>query len=156
LTADTKVWAIACKDGYEPSETFMTKYLGTTCVGDLYATTQTELDAFSRCREIAGSLRISGDTVIDLTPLNDLRLVEGTLSLSGTSVEEWVAPSTLTSVRWLTISGASYLRHVGGFSGLTQFVNGGFSLRGNPELTTFDALQRVTAIDGMLDISRNA
>ena len=156
LTADTKVWAIACKDGYEPSETSMTKYLGTTCVGDLYATTQAELDALSRCREIAGSLMISGDTVTDLTPLNNLRRVERTLALSGTHVEEWVAPSTLTSVRWLDIWHTRYLRHVGGFSGLTQFTNGGVTVRDNAELTTFDALHGVTTIDGSLDISQNA
>jgi hypothetical protein len=51
--------------------------------GDVRAETQEQVDALAGCEEIGGFLHIEGAAPLDLTPLNALRFVHGTLSLFG-------------------------------------------------------------------------
>ena len=98
------------------------------CPGNLTLSTQAEVDA-SKCREVGGSLTISGEDIVDLGPLSRLRTIGSYLSISDNTA--------LTNV-------------VDAFPSLTA-VGGGIFVYYNPNLVIFSGLDALPETGDNID-----
>lgn len=132
--------------------------------GDVTVTNQAELDALLGCEEIRGALSVRIFEGTDLTPLADLRAVDGNLTLgeilplsdgfSVAAIEAW----RLELQRVLAIAEAGWLTSLAGVESIER--TGGLSLNyiGAPSLEAFESLRLVNGgvegeISGSLSIS---
>jgi len=102
------------------------------CPGNLTLSTQAEVDAF-QCREISGSLTISGEDIVDLGPLSRLQTIGSYLSISDNT--------TLTHV-------------VDAFPSLTT-VGGGIFVYYNPNLVVFSGFDALPETGDNIDFWYN-
>jgi hypothetical protein len=102
------------------------------CPGNLTLSTQAEVDAF-KCREVSGSLTISGEDIVDLGPLSRLQTIGSYLSISDNTA--------LTSV-------------VDAFPSLTT-VGGGIFVYYNPDLVKFSAFDALPETGDNIDFWYN-
>ncbi len=102
------------------------------CPGNLTLSTQAEVDAF-KCREVSGSLTISGEDIVDLGPLSRLQTIGDYLSISDNT--------ELTSV-------------VDAFPGLTT-VGGGIFVYDNPNLVVFSGFDALPETGDNIDFWYN-
>ncbi|MBT8055068.1 MAG: hypothetical protein HKO99_14085 [Xanthomonadales bacterium] len=98
------------------------------CPGNLTLSTQAEVDAF-KCREVGGSLTISGEDIVDLGPLARLRTIGRYLSISDNTALNSVVDAfpSLTTVGW------------------------GISVYYNPNLVTFSGFDALPATGDNID-----
>ena len=118
---------------------------------------QSDVDAFpSSCREVAGSLRISGTDIVDLTPLAGLTTVGGSLV-----IEVNHSLATLSGVGNIAVVGRSVtiyqnkqLTSVDGLSSLNQ-VGEDLTIRSNYRIENLDSLSGLETIGRMVTVEDN-
>lgn len=131
--------------------------------GDVHVKNQAELDALLGCEEIRGGLRIDVFEDTDLTPLGELRAIEGDLTIGGfpdvptpetqESFEAWELEvervKAIAEANWLpSLAGVESLERVGGLR--LAYISA-------PSLDTFESLRLVsgsinTSVPGQLAI----
>ncbi len=96
------------------------------CVGNFVLSTQAEVDAFD-CSELEGNLTISGENITDLSGLQGLTRVKGSLNISRNNqltnlagLENLQSVASLLRIevnpRLRNLNGLAQLRHVGGMT----------------------------------------
>jgi hypothetical protein len=134
--------------------------VGSTCAesviveGDVRVKNQAELDALLGCEEIRGGLRIDVFEDTDLTPLGELKAIDGVLIIGGfpdppisqpqEAFEAWL----LENERFKAIAEANWLPSLAGVESLERI--GGLSLLhiSAPSLDAFESLRLVTGSGG--------
>ncbi len=124
------------------------------CGGDIVLGTQAEVDAFnSTCTTWVGSITIRGTDIIDLTPLQNLEIITGDLSLqSAPNLSSLVGLNHLTSANRIILDNTG-LFNIVALNNLTQTTQFVTSL--NPNLTSLDGLQGITSLSQALVISES-
>ncbi|WP_394830196.1 chitobiase/beta-hexosaminidase C-terminal domain-containing protein [Pendulispora rubella] len=124
--------AIACKDKYAASEVVTVRDTA-ACKGNFTASTSSQLDALSGCREITGNLTIEGRGIWNLAALGSLERVGGSLTVS-------------------------YTRELESLAGLQKLasVGGDLAIQGNYRLGSVAALESLYAVGGALRVEYNA
>lgn len=148
--------------------------------GYVLLSTQEEVNAFAidypNCTELFAMLEINGNSIIDLTPLNNLTSINSSFKIESTQVTSLAglnnlehvsgffiikynnqltslsALSNLTTAE-LTISYNNSLTSLSGLDNLNY--SSGLIITDNPELTSLSALSSLTSINGNVLIARN-
>lgn len=108
------------------------------------------------CDTVTGELSVSGNDIVDLSPLSALTSVGGYLRISFNEVlTNLDGLSALTSVGGFAISTNTALTNLDGLSALTR-VDGYFSIGDNTALIDLDGLSALTSVAGQLSIGNNA
>jgi len=114
--------------------------------GDLNATHVKSFHGLTELRAVGGNLtiydigtggRLEGPPVLET--------VGGEFGLYSTLATEWIGPSTLSKVGGLTVYASSTLRHIGGFSSLTEI--GTLWITDLAQLTAFDDMPALTTVE---------
>uniref|UniRef100_UPI004049B43A LamG-like jellyroll fold domain-containing protein n=1 Tax=Flavobacterium sp. TaxID=239 RepID=UPI004049B43A len=117
-----------------------------TCpTGNVTLTTQAEVDALATCTIINGNLTINATSVLDLTPLNNIVTINGSLQinqLQNTGSATWF--QNLNSISGNIVINGSQLSQLSGFSNITN-VSGQIQLINNSNLTTLNAFGSVVS-----------
>jgi len=126
----------------------------TVCSGRFFVVGQSQLEPFRPCNIIQGLLNIRdpnvlGDDVVDLSPLNNLRYVEGDVFINATTELRNVRGlENLLQVRGELLIGVNAgLINLTGLSGLQQADDFNIVLNG--------ALRNVQGLDSLEDVSNN-
>ncbi len=101
------------------------------CNLDVILESQEEVDNWLGCDEIVGTLRISGDDIVDLSPL-----------------------STLTQVGSIEIVNNASLASLNGLQNL-EIIETNFIFLQNPQITNLEGLNAVTSVGGFFYIYEN-
>lgn len=122
---------------------------------DIFLTTQAEVDNFNYTY-LPGNLTIRGELIRDLTPLNKLTHVGGSLSLcENYLLSSLVGLENLTQIdSALNIAGNFNLKNLDGLKGLTK-VGSGMYIADNRLLVTLNGLSNLADFDGYFVVSRN-
>lgn len=128
---------------------------GQGCSGDVFLSTQEEVDAFS-CAEVTGRLVVSGEQITNLEPLSVL-VRAGGLEIRNTNAISTGNFTSLTEVQGaLIVAGNSALTEIGGFASLT-IQTGGVYIQNNNSLIAISGFTSLATIaNGSLSISNNA
>jgi hypothetical protein len=150
-----------------------------TCpTGDVSLSTQAQVDALVNCTTITGNLIIftsDGSSPLDLSPLNSITTITGTLQIGGLSNNQIGIFPALTSVTGLlTITQNTFtqfsgfavltsvggdavsftnntnLTTIGGFNAAVNFTQSRIVLSQNNEITTITAFANLQTIKGLL------
>lgn len=116
---------------------------------NLTFSTQAEIDAFGaqypNCTT-ASNLLISGADIIDLTPLNGINVVDGSIGIDNNLILENLSGLEGISTKDLTISFNTALQNFNGLSDIT--INGNdaddLNIIFNPALNSFDGLTNMS------------
>src|SRR5690606_32647453 len=128
--------------------------------GNVTLTSQADIDAFAinypNCTEISGDLYISGSTITDLSPLNNLTSVGGNLYIDyNSSLTNLDGLSNLTSVGGFLYISSNSITNLDGLSNLTS-VGGYLYISFNSSLTDLDGLSNLTSVGESLFIDSNS
>jgi len=135
------------------------------CTPDnIMLSSQAEVDNFQvnhgPCDTVTGNLGISGNDIVDLSPLSALTTVRGDFFSGGifiwgnTALTNLNGLSALTSVGgYLEIFNNTALTNLNGLSALTSV--GYFTIFNNTALANLDGLPALTTVDGSLTIEYN-
>jgi len=128
-------------------------------VGDVTAADQEAIEALRGCREVTGDLTVFGFPEMDLTPLSELRIVRGSMSLGSTSPETFI-PSlegleSLEQVNSLTLSHL-LVEDLSALASLRRVALdplGPSILGGSLTLVDCDRLRDLRGLEGLTDLS---
>lgn len=122
--------------------------------GSITLTSQAEVDAFAinypNCTELNDSLTISGDDIVDLSPLSQITSIEFGIEITNNPLLENLDDlSLLTSnpIFILEISNNTSLTDISGLSNLSYDAGLQLSIRNNPLLNSLDGLQNIASTE---------
>ena len=124
--------------------------------------TQAQVDSFQAaygsCDTVSGNLMITGDDIVDLTPLADLVSVGGLFVQRNpllTNLDGLDGLSSITYARsWLSINTNPSLSNIDALSSVTS-VAGSLFIGSNASLTSVDGLSGIASFTGDLEIVDN-
>ncbi|MBY5958992.1 T9SS type A sorting domain-containing protein [Membranicola marinus] len=129
--------------------------------GDVTLLSQAEVNAFATnypsCTTLPGHLGISGNNIMDLSPLENLETIGGYLLIyNNSSLKNVDGLSSLSSIGGdLNIYNNGSLANVDGLSSLTS-IDGGLNIYNNGSLANVDGLSSLTSIGVVLEIRDNS
>jgi len=137
---NSSIWAIDC------SQTNIT------------LTTQVAVDDFQinfwPCDTVTGNLIIRDSDLTNLTGLNGLIAVNGTLTvLRLDSLNNLDGLSNITTVGGLSLIKVNVLTDISGLSNLSNITTDGLTIENTPNLSNLDALQGLTQVDGAFKLN---
>lgn len=126
-------------------------WLAAQCpMGDITFSMQGQVDSFQinypGCKEISGSVRISGNNITNLLALSTLDSIEGCLQIIDNPI-------------LASLNGLENLTYVGKCTTLTGgniFHTEGLEIRGNAELTSLAGLDRLKTVKNRVWITKNS
>ncbi len=124
--------------------------------GFLEFTTQSEVDNFSvnfpDCENIQGNVVIKGSDIIDLTPLSQIKKIEGYLEITSNPLNSLHGLHNITHVEdYLTVSGNPELTDLSGLASL-EYVGNSFIIHNHANLSNIQHLQNLSYIGGYFEM----
>jgi hypothetical protein len=116
-----------------------------SCAGGVIQTAD-DAARFAGCTTIDGDLQIEGSQLSDLTALDSLRNVSGTLTVANNGeLSDFTGLEQLTTVSALSVHDNAVLADFSGLSGLRQARV--VDIRRNPELSSVNGLEGLTRVE---------
>lgn len=113
--------------------------------GNVTLTTQAEVDALASCTTISGNLTINGGgNALNLTPLNNMTSITGTLLITGVSNNQSNIFPNLTTVGNGIFVQNNTFQQVGGFGSFTTMTAGSIQFSGNAQLQNISGFNSIT------------
>lgn len=113
--------------------------------GNVTLTTQAEVDALASCTTISGNLTINGGgNALNLSPLNNITSITGTLLITGVSNNQSNIFPNLTTVGNGIFIQSNTFQQVGGFGSFTTMTAGALQITGNSQLQSVSGFNSLT------------